>query len=77
MRSRRIIVKYFEAKFFIFGVTGPGKTPFVSRSDPSHALREINLRGRFSSRVVRPLELQSNYEFCLFQSILKQLRGTN
>ena len=50
---------------------------FSCQDCPSHALREISSRGRLSGTVVRTLDhLQSKYTQCLFQSILKQLRGT-
>ena len=34
---------------------------FSCHDCPSHALREINSRGRLSGTVVRPLDLQSKY----------------
>ena len=46
---------------------------FSCHDCPSRALHETNSRGRLSCTVVRPLDLQSNYTLCLFQSILKQL----
>ena len=48
---------------------------FSCHDCPSHGLRETNSRGRLSCTVARPLDLQSNFTLCLFQSILRQVRG--
>ena len=83
------IIKRFQALFWpratanieIFGK--PDNILKHSCHDcPSHALFEINSRGRPGSKVTKlctdcGVEVGSRYTLCLFQSILKQLGGTS